>query len=360
MFEGIIGHEFQKEVLKRAVKEGAIAHAYLFSGPDGIGKKLVATQFAKLLNCQATDSYGQRPPASSLPQVDREQSQTTQDSAAQHSSQGCTCNSCSKIDKGIHPDVVFVEFEGIKNIKVEQIRETVESRLFLKPFEGKFKIVVVDESERMSIGAQNAFLKTLEEPPSYSVIILITSQPNSLLPTIRSRCQILRFNPLPKETVLQLLLKNTKTSPASSAIASKLSEGSLGQALRMDNENIELRKEIILKLIDLSPNSALHILDLVEALPLSSTPEDSENLKLAFKFISLWLRDLALLKIGFDDEMLTNTDVAKECRKTAMKWNVNNVLDKYKLVERTWYDIFRTNANKQLALENLFIKLGQH
>ncbi len=329
MFSDIVGHEFQKNILVRAARERIVSHSYLFSGPDGIGKKLVAVEFAKLLNCLEEPADGAAP---------------------------CGCGSCRKIDKGIHPDVILVEFTGVKNIKVDQVREEVEERLFLKPFEGRFKVVIVDESERMNNSAQNAFLKTLEEPPRDSVIILVTSRPSSLLPTIRSRCQLLSFNPLSDELILEILKERTGLSSEEALLSTKLSGGSPGKALKLDRDIIEWRKELISELGSMNRYSASDILTLAESVSSGSSPEDKEKLDLAFQFIYLWLRDLVLIKIG--SENIINTDLSETMGKTAELWEVDDLLDRQRYLEKTWYDIFRSNANAKLALENLFIKLA--
>lgn len=329
MFNEIIGHEFQKNIVVRAAREKIASHSYLFSGPDGIGKKLIAIEFAKLLNCNGEITDG---------------------------GEGCDCVSCRKIEKGIHPDVILVEFTGVKNIKVDQIREEVEEKLFLRPFEGRFKVVIVDESERMNNSAQNAFLKTLEEPPRDSVIILVTSRPNSLLPTIRSRCQLLSFNPLPEELIVEILKERGELSSEEVLLSAKLSGGSPGKAFELDKEIIEWRKDLISTLDGMSRYSASDILTLAESISSGSSSEDTEKLELAFRFIYLWLRDLVMIKIGSDN--IINTDLSEAIGKTAEKWDIDDLLDRQRYVEKTWYDIFRANANTKLALENLFIKLA--
>jgi len=332
----IIGHDFQKKILMRAATENIVSHSYLFSGPGGIGKKLIALEFAKLLNCQYRNSADS----------------TNSDNGT------CDCGSCRKVEKGIHPDVIYVQYKGVKSIKVEQVREGIEERLYLKSFEGKFKVVIVDEAERMSNGAQNAFLKTLEEPPPNSVIILITSNPDSLLPTIRSRCQIIRFNALSEELIFEELKKREDLSTEEALVCSKLSNGSLGRALMLDSDVIEWRKELIQYLMHLKPDSALRVLSLAESMPLSSNPEDMEKLNLAFEFISLWLRDLMFIKLNSDKKLLTNIDLIEQTIKIAEKWDINNILDKMGHVEKTWNDIYHLNANKQLSFENLFIRIS--
>ncbi|MBI2485477.1 MAG: DNA polymerase III subunit delta' [Deltaproteobacteria bacterium] len=336
-FKNIIGHEFQKKALIRTVRESRISHAYLFFGPDGIGKRLISVEFAKILNCLRGESI------------------TEEVSKGER----CDCHSCKKIEKGIHPDVFFVEYKGIKNIRVDQIREEVEERLFLTPFEGRFKVAIVDEAERMNPNAQNAFLKTLEEPPPDSVIILISSRPEALLPTIRSRCQLLEFRGLSEEIMLKEFRKRTDLSPDEAWVAVKLSGGSLGKALGLDKNVLSERKEIILKLSEINPKYASQVLGFVESMPTGSSSEDLEKLMFVFEIISAWLRDLVLIKIGFDEDHLSNRDLVSPIRKLAEKWSVDNILDKMKFLENAWYAVFRMNANKQIVLENLVLKIAE-
>jgi len=334
MFNKIIGHDFQKSLLQRAAKEGMVSHAYLFSGPDGVGKKLVALEFAKLLNCTS----------------DRGDSMTEE----------CECGSCRKVERGIHPDVVLVEYEGVNDIKVDQIREGIEDKLFLKPFEGAFKVVIVDESERMNRSAQNAFLKTLEEPPPNSIIILLTSRSAALLPTIRSRCQIVSFSPLPLEYIAQILEKESELSDSEVELTSRLSGGSPGLALKFDKELIDWRKDLLSRIAELDYRSASEIMELADTMPTESTPEDSQKLRFAIEFISLWLRDLIMIKIEADKKYLTHTDIIEESQKAAKGLSTDDILKRQSSLQQAWNDIFYANANKRLSLENLFIKLAMN
>ncbi len=331
-FANIIGHEFQREALMRAVRENRVSHAYLFFGPDGVGKKLIALEFGKILNCTIKGDLN----------IAR-----------------CDCPSCKKIEKGIHPDVFLIEHKGVKDIKVDQVREEVEDRLFFRPYEGRFKLAIVDESHRMNSSAQNAFLKTLEEPPPDSVIILITSQPQALLPTIRSRCQSLEFKPLPEGVIVDEIKRRTNLSLDECIIASRLSGGSLGKALDLDKNLLSDRKEIITKLSSINPKHASEVFGFVELVLKGSASGDVERLGLIFEVISLWLRDIVLLKVGFGNDSLSNRDLTSVTRKLADKLSVENILDKIKFLEKAWYDVFRGNANKQIVLENLVLKIAE-
>ncbi len=336
-FKGIIGHEFQKKALIRTAGERRISHAYLFSGPDGVGKRIIAVEFAKILNCLRFDSISEE----------------------DASGERCDCNSCKKIDKDIHPDVFFVEYKGLKNIKVDQIREEVEERIFLKPFEGKFKVAIVDEADRMNQNAQNAFLKTLEEPPEDSVIILVSSQPEGLLPTIKSRCQLFQFNGISQEIVLEEVRKRTDLSTDEAWVVAKLSCGSLGKALSFNKDILSERREIITKLSEIDPKFASHVLGFVDSMPTGSSSGDLEKLAFVFEVISSWLRDLLFIEIGYDEDDISNRDLVPVARKLKHKWSADKIIHKIKSIENTWYAIFRLNANKQIALENMVLKIAE-
>ena len=305
MTTNIAGHEFQREILRRAAAENLVSHAYLFTGPDGVGKRLVALEFAGIVNCT---SGGTGPSK-------------------------CGCGSCRKVEKGIHPDVVIVEFAGVKNIKVDQVRDEIEEKLYLKPFEGRFKVVIVDEAEKLNNSAQNAFLKTLEEPPPASIIILVTSRPGALLPTIRSRCQPLNFGALPERYIADVLAEKTGLSPDEAELYARVSSGSLGAALGLDAETMEWRREFLSALGGMNAGSASGITSLAEHLS-ESASEDPAKLDLAFRFISLWLRDIALLKIGSGD--ISNIDMKDELTALAGGVDVSSLMERQRQVEKTW------------------------
>lgn len=334
-FNNIIGHDSQKNLLRRSVEEGRVSHSYLFSGLDGVGKRLVALGFAKILNCLK-------------PQSQRDANSDTL---------GCDCNSCRKIDKGIHPDVFVIEYEGLRDIKVDQIREDVEERLYFKPFEGRFKVAIVDEAERMSHSAQNAFLKTLEEPPSESIIILLTSSPQSLLPTIRSRCQQLRFESIPIELIVEELKARRGVSAEESKLIAFLSAGSLGRALALDDNILSDRCELIRRLSQVEADFASSVLGVVESILKGSSSDNSEPLKIYLEFILLWLRDLINVKVGRDEDSLINKDLITVSREYARRNSLETIVEKLNFVEQVSNAILRLNANKQLALENLVLKI---
>ncbi|MEM4409071.1 MAG: DNA polymerase III subunit delta', partial [Candidatus Caldarchaeum sp.] len=274
-FWGIAGHNSVKRALARAAQEGRVAHAYIFAGPPGIGKRLVALGFAKLLNCKLSD-MGDKAPSGSP----------------------CRCPSCVKVERGVHPDVFTVEYKGARDIRVEQIRQEVEERIALPPFEGRLKVGIVDDAHRMNSSAQNAFLKTLEEPPARTVLILVTSQPESLLPTIRSRCQRYEFSPLPESLIAQEVARRLGLSADDATAVAKLAGGSMAKALRLNERLLAFRREVIECLGSCGPDSPSSILRVAELVPRAGTKEGEERLELFFDTLEGLLANAISLKLG--------------------------------------------------------------
>jgi DNA polymerase-3 subunit delta' len=168
-FAEVLGHERLRDLLARAVAQRRLPPALLFSGPSGVGKRVLALAVGRALLCERGDGDP----------CDR-------------------CATCSRAARGLHPDAVLVEPSGSPlSIKIEQVRDAVRE-IAGKPFEGRARTFVVDEAHLLTEQAQNALLKSLEEPPATSHVVLVTPSPQALLPTIRSRCQVLRFSPLPQ------------------------------------------------------------------------------------------------------------------------------------------------------------------
>jgi len=330
-FNNLLGNNPAKEILLNSLKEGRLSHSYIFSGPSGIGKKLFAIEFAKLINC--TIDLKNRP-------------------------DNCMCSSCSKIEKMIHPDVLLFEYEGEKTIKIDQVRSDIEEKIYLSPFEGRYKIFILNDAERMNTNAQNAFLKTLEEPPKDSIIILITQSINFIIPTIISRCQILNFSHIEDMDIKTILSKNSGIEEENINTAIKLSCGSIGKALNLDMEQIEFRKSVTRKLNSIRPDRPSGIFSLYEMLELDSKDKNPEHLKNIFGIISDWIRDQILIKIEIEKDSIVNDGIYTELEEYVSKKSLLSLLKKPGHLETSWYGISILNANKKLAFEDLMIKLS--
>ena len=176
--EKVLGHEEVIRHLQNAVEKGQVSHSYIFAGEKGSGKKLLAKLFAMTLQCE------------------------------EHKKEPCMhCSSCRKAMSRNHPDIIYVEHVKPTSIGIEEIREQLVSDVEIKPYTGPYKIYIVDEAEKMTIQAQNALLKTIEEPPAYAVILLLANNNTGLLPTITSRCVTLNFKPVRDEIIRKYLME---------------------------------------------------------------------------------------------------------------------------------------------------------
>ncbi len=230
MFEKIIGNEPIKEMLKTAIQNKTISHSYLFVGIRGIGKKLLAQEFAKQILCLEQN-------------------------------QNCRCKSCIEFESQNHPDYMVIEPDG-NSIKIEQIR-FLQKKIQEKPIIASKKVYIVNEAEKMTTEAQNCLLKTLEEPPEFATILLIGTQENLFLPTIKSRCMILKFMAIEDEKIKQYLQENYGVTDVPQNRL-KLFQGSIGKAINLkdkqdDYDKIEtlvenLSKKNLLEIVQLAEN----------------------------------------------------------------------------------------------------------
>jgi len=271
-FKDIIGQNKAIRILRRTIERRRIPSSYLFAGESGIGKKCTAMNLAKTVNCL-------NPVDSAYPSID------------------CCdeCISCKKIDTGVHPDCLVVYPEG-GQIRIEEIR-SVDNALSLKPFEGKKKIVIINDAETMNVFASNAFLKTLEEPPKDSLIILISSKPDNLSDTIRSRCSRINFTPLSYEEsqrVLERILVQGGKTPHEISTLIRLSLGRPGFVL--SGELIEERE---------------WFLCLLKGMLLSKKDgwTSKEEMEKWHDLLLIFLRDMAILKITREATDLINNDI---------------------------------------------------
>jgi len=318
-FETITGHERQKDILRRALTQQRIAHAYLFSGPDGIGKRLVALAFARALLCT--------------------------------NGQGCgSCSACRKVDHNNHPDVHLLETEGA-SIKIEQIRG-LQKELSLRPLEGQYKICLIDGAEKMTLGAANALLKTLEEPQANTLLVLLTDQPEQLITTIRSRCQHLPFTRLTRQQISTILEERLELNETEAHVLAALSEGSLKKALGQNRQlYLEKRHNLIQSLSALSSGSTIPTFALADELA-----TEKEQLSDILSIYESFYRDILLLKHGRPEYELVNQDMLESLHKNCLTFTTDSLLTKLQALESTRFHLQR-NVNRQLALEVMLIRM---
>ncbi len=329
MFEEIDGHGRAKQTLQRAIANGRIAHAYLFSGPEGVGKKLTAISFAKQLICP------------------------------EKTGGACGCSVCSRIDGRIHPDVLLFEYKDRQTIAVDNVRDEIEREIFLRPFESKYKIFIVDGSERMNTSAQNAFLKTLEEPPRYCVIIITTHAPSMMLQTIRSRCRTVVFGKLDGRLAREKLVERGEFSGPEIDLALKIVDGSPGKALKITPEEAGGILETIKTLAEINSGSPSEVFEFVENI-LGKAKGNKEQRVKAEKFAeitALWIRDLIYATAGSGEPAYRS--LRETSLNFARKREAASIIEKAAAVENTVAGIRLGNLNCRLALENLVLKIAE-
>ena len=329
----IIGQERAIEILRGCIKRNRVAHAYIFAGDEGIGKKLTAINFAKALNCQ------NNPSPIPLPQGEGARGRVK--NVFSDDIDCCDgCSSCIKINKSIHPDFFFIAHEN-GEIKVDVIRELQES-ISYKAFESPWKIVIIDGAETLNQSAANAFLKTLEEPPEQTILILISSMLGLIPKTILSRCQRVNFSPLPFDKIGKLL--ENKFSAGETMLISMLSGGRPGWAL--SNNLIEKRDKLF--------NEFKSLIDIIG----EDLLEGKDSLEEWFEWVHLWLRDIAVLKATGDTALLINQDREKEIRDISNKAALSDILK----LSNSLYNIknlLRFNLNKKITINHTHFLLKE-
>jgi len=318
-FDSIIGHERQKDILRQALRNQRIAHAYLFEGPEGVGKRLVALALARALLCKTGTGCGD-------------------------------CSACRKVDHNNHPDVHFLDAEGA-TIKIDQVR-ALQKELSLRPLEGRYKICLIDGAEHFNPAAANALLKTLEEPQPNTLLILLSCQADSLLSTIRSRCQKLPFLKLPKQRLAEILSQRLDLNETEAAILAALSDGSFKKALGQNRElYLERRRELVRDICALSSGSIIPTFKLADQLA-----NDKEQLTDILDIYQAFYRDLLLLKHGRPETDLVNLDLKEILGRQVGRETTNGLLQKLQALDTGRYYLKR-NVNRQLAMEIMLMRM---
>ena len=360
----IIGHDRPKKILEEALVRSQVAHAYLFYGEESIGKLKIAVAFAQAIQCERNvDGYLRSPKVeggddSHAIFEQRADASVGKGEAPSGSAggggpiiDGCGhCRACLAIETDRHPDVTILQPLG-SQIKIEQIR-TVQEALVLKPLIGTRKVVIIDDAESMNRLAANCFLKTLEEPPDHSLLILITSVPYRLLPTLLSRCQQIRFDTPQREEIKRLLVQQKGLSESEAAFFAALSMGKIGRVLTLDLAEIKAQRD---KSVDLLKSKALSDLNqlFVNA---QSYAADDETWKTTLNWILIWLRDLLIVQHNTDPELLINLDQQQDLAVHSQTLSTSALLRIMSLL-MAFQHAFHRNLNRTLVLETILLEI---
>jgi DNA polymerase-3 subunit delta' len=323
--------------LRKALKSGQVHHAWLFHGPEGVGKELAALGLAQALSCPEKPGVG------------------------------CgTCSSCQRVVRRNHPDVTWVltEDEQVKrgiagrgdfdhtpsrDIKVEQVRALGE-RLAFRPLESPYKVALLIDAHAMNPQAQNALLKTLEEPPKATVLVLTTAMPDKLLPTIRSRCAKAQFGPLPLKLVAEKVAAKRKLDPETAMQVARMADGSLSRAFDLDVKALEHRKEIIQAFEALKRDDARGWLQFAEVYG-----EGRVEAEAALDVLAVWLRDVVAAQAGAVS--LVNADLLELAQKAAQRDGAPAILRRMVVLDEAKNAISARNGAVRLQLERMLIEM---
>lgn len=319
----IVGHKQSVKILIKAVSSGRVAHAYLFAGPEGVGKETTAMSFARALLCSHPvdgDACG-------------------------------TCRECRQVSGGNHPDFYLVEPAG-SSIKIEQVRE-IQRRVPYCPYQGGRKIFLIRQAEAMTAEAANCILKTLEEPPGDTVFILLSARPQVLLPTILSRCQAIYFKAMSVPDLIRGLVNLKGVSEEEARLYASLSGGSMGRALSYASGSLMADRDGANALAGvLWHGGPLDALEMAE-----KAAESKPKAVFTLDTLACWYRDLMVWREAGEAGSFFNTDRVDIIKMEAARYDTGRILAIIEEIESTKRKI-EVNANTRLALETLFLRLS--
>ena len=326
----ILGNERIKEHFITAVHHKKISHAYIMEGDKGSGKKMLAEAFSKILQCEGRETTGLV--------------------------ESCgKCESCIQMEHHDHPDVIWVSHEKPNVISVGEIREQIVNTVEIMPYKGPYKIYIVDEAEKMNAAAQNAILKTIEEPPEYAVIMLLTNNIGGLLPTIQSRCVRLDLKVVDDGLVKKYLMEHLHVPDYQAEIDASFAQGSIGRAKEAatSQEFAEMTQNA---LRILKYQNTMEVNELSDAI--KSLSEDKQNINDYLDIFQFWFRDVLMFKATQEiDNLVFKQEInfIREQAKQRSYENLENILDS---IQKTKVRL-KANVNFDLAFELLFLTIRE-
>ena len=326
-FQDIVGHEQIKEHFQNAIENHKVSHAYILTGEAGMGRKSLANAFALALLCEK----GGKEPC-------------------------MQCHACKQVLSDNHPDLIHVTHEKPNSIGVDDIREQINDTIMVRPYSSYYKIYIVDEAEKMTQQAQNALLKTIEEPPSYAIILLLTTNQEAFLPTILSRCVQMKLKPLRDFVVKSYLVEALHVPEADADIYAAFARGNLGKAISLvSSENFKLmRQEILHMLKHIKQMDISELLDYIRKLK-----EDNLDIFECMDFMQMWYRDVLLYKVTKDMNLL----IFKDEYRTVNEISMNSAYDGLeKILEAIDKAKVRldANVNMELAMELMLLVMKEN
>jgi DNA polymerase-3 subunit delta' len=326
-FKDVVGHKDIINYIRSAVEKDQVSHAYILNGERGAGKKLLANLFATTLLCEK----GGPDPCNE-------------------------CHSCRQAESGNHPDIIRVTHEKPNSISVDDIREQVNNTIMIKPYQGPYKVYIIDHADMMTPQAQNALLKTIEEPPQYAVILLLVENAEILLPTINSRCVMLRLRYIKDVLIKKYLMENLKVPDYKADLCTAFAQGNMGHAIMLANSEHfnEIREEAVQMLRNIHEMELSEIIETVNRITVYKV-EISDYLDI----IMVWYRDVLLYKATRDIETVVFKDqinYIKEQAKNSSYEGIQLILSSFERAKSR----LKANVNFELTMELLFLTIKEN
>lgn len=326
-FKDVVGHKDIINYIRNAVSEDKVSHAYILNGERGSGKKMLANLFASTLQCEK----GGPDPCNE-------------------------CHSCKQAESGNHPDIIHVTHEKPNTISVEDVRTQVNNDIMIKPYQGPYKIYIISEADLMTPQAQNALLKTIEEPPEYAVIFLLTENAQMLLPTITSRCVMLKLRNIKDTLIKKYLMETVKVPDYKADMCTAFAQGNMGRAIMLANSEHfnEIREEAVqlLKYIDeMDLNEVVKAIKRISAYKL----EINDYLDI----IMIWYRDVLLYKATKDMDKVVFKDQIKYIKERAKRSSYEGIELIIESLEKAKARL-KANVNFDLVMELLFLTIKEN
>lgn len=326
-FKDVVGHKDILKYISSAVENNRVSHAYILNGERGSGKKMLANLFAMTLLCETGDN------------------------------EPCgKCHSCKQAESGNHPDIIRVTHEKPNSISVDDIRTQVNNTVDIKPYQGPYKVYIIPQADMMTPQAQNAILKTIEEPPSYAVFLLLTENAETLLPTINSRCVMLKLRNIKDTLIKKYLMENLEIPDYKADMCTAFAQGNMGRAIMLANSDHfnEIREEAVQLLKHISEMELNEIVAAVKNISVYKL-EITDYLDI----IMIWYRDVLLYKATKEIDKVVFKDQLQSIKEQARKSSyegIELILESFEKAKAR----LKANVNFDLVMELLFLTIKEN
>lgn len=326
-FKDVVGHKDILKYISSAVENNRVSHAYILNGERGSGKKMLANLFAMTLLCETGDN------------------------------EPCgKCHSCKQAESGNHPDIIRVTHEKPNSISVDDIRTQVNNTVDIKPYQGPYKVYIILQADMMTPQAQNAILKTIEEPPSYAVFLLLTENAETLLPTINSRCVMLKLRNIKDTLIKKYLMENLEIPDYKADMCTAFAQGNMGRAIMLANSDHfnEIREEAVQLLKHISEMELNEIVAAVKNISVYKL-EITDYLDI----IMIWYRDVLLYKATKEIDKVVFKDQLQSIKEQARKSSYEGIELILESLEKAKARL-KANVNFDLVMELLFLTIKEN